>query len=105
MTVYDQTANTTSGPLTRAGQYFFRGHTMDNSTGAVAHNLTINAPGSLPAASETTAFLSAGTSGFAYDADGNLTDDGRWAIFYDAENRPTWMESSGAAVDEPTSQP
>ena len=28
---------------------------------------------------------------FSYDADGNLTNDGRWAYTWDAENRLTGM--------------
>jgi len=31
---------------------------------------------------------------FAYDADGNLTNDGRWSFIWDAENRPLQMLSS-----------
>src|SRR5207249_9084262 len=39
---------------------------------------------------------------FGYDADGNMTNDGRWFLTWDAENRLTQMESlvSGPTVSK-----
>ena len=36
-------------------------------------------------------------AGFGYDADGNLTSDGRWTNTWNAENRLTQMESLSTA--------
>ena len=38
------------------------------------------------------------SSGFVYDADGNLTNDGRWAFLWDAENRLVTMLPSGTVA-------
>ncbi len=32
-----------------------------------------------------------------YDDDGNVVNDGRWGYWYDAENRPYWMQTTTAA--------
>src|SRR5437016_2805900 len=37
------------------------------------------------------------TEAFGYDSDGNLTNDGRWMLTWDAENRLIKMESQSSA--------
>ena len=37
---------------------------------------------------------------FGYDADGNLTSDGRWTYTYDAENRPITAETAAGTLVE-----
>lgn len=44
-------------------------------------------------------FLPKTPESFAYDADGNLTNDGRWAYFWDAENRLTNMTANSSIPD------
>ena len=39
-----------------------------------------------------------GSSYIGYDADGNLTSDGRWTYTWDAENRLTSMQTTSAAI-------
>lgn len=42
-------------------------------------------------------FLAQTPEQFGYDADGNLTNDGRWSYYWDAENRLTNMTSQSTA--------
>src|SRR5437867_12750195 len=38
-------------------------------------------------------FVAKSPETFGYDADGNMTNDGRWSLTWDAENRLTQAES------------
>jgi len=38
-------------------------------------------------------FVPTATESFGYDADGNLTNDGRWTFIWDAENRLVSMQA------------
>lgn len=44
-------------------------------------------------------FVAASSESFAYDADGNLTSDGRWSYSWDAENRLVAMQSLASGPD------
>ncbi|MDJ0642830.1 MAG: RHS repeat-associated core domain-containing protein [Erythrobacter sp.] len=43
-------------------------------------------------------YTSVGSSGFAYDQNGNLTDDGTWTYLYDVENRLVEMRHKGTTL-------
>ncbi len=43
-------------------------------------------------------YTSVGSSGFSYDQNGNLTDDGTWTYLYDVENRLVEMRHKGTAL-------
>ena len=66
---------------------------MTNSAGAVwlsVTNLAVLQNGtSADTVSSTTGkvFLAQTPETFGYDLDGNMTNDGRWALTWDAENR------------------
>ncbi len=82
-------------PTTRKGEYFRGELYANNATGAVwltITNVAVLNNGANPdivtnAVGRT--FVPKTTETFAYDADGNLTNDGRWSYTWDAENRIT----------------
>lgn len=47
---------------------------------------------------QDTRFVAQTPEGFAHDADGNLTADGRWQYIWDGENRLLAMETQSAAT-------
>ncbi len=68
----------------RKREYFWKQFDTNNTNAPVYAQVTVSSAGSnivgnvfLPKTQET----------FAYDGDGNLTSDGRWNYFWDAENR------------------
>ncbi|MDP3069557.1 MAG: RHS repeat-associated core domain-containing protein [Opitutaceae bacterium] len=89
----------------RAGKHWGDNITVENWLAPFSGNLKVYAvkPGSGGAAYarqtiERTAFLPPAAQSFAYDADGNLTNDGVWSYEWDAENRLTAMEATAGAV-------
>lgn len=90
-------------PTYRKSDYFRGEMPLNNSTGAVW--LTITSVAAL--SNSTGADIIASTVGkllvpktaetFNYDADGNLTNDGRWSYTWDAENRVTSFTRNSAA--------
>ena len=89
------TVNGSSSGVTRHGQYFFKGHGMANSPNPAYANLLIS-DGTISTA--LAAFLAATPQAMTYDLDGNLTSDGRWGYWYDAENRINWIQATASAV-------
>ena len=67
--------------MAKQGQYFFRGHTLNNSGGPVYDTYTVTPTGG-SASPLQPAFLPSATEVFGYDDDGNLTSDGRWVYTY-----------------------
>ncbi|HEY5912156.1 MAG TPA: RHS repeat-associated core domain-containing protein [Verrucomicrobiae bacterium] len=69
----------------RKGEYFRKEVTVDNASNPVWQSVSVSAT------NETTVtggvFVPKRTEQFFYDADGNLTNDGRWYYTWDAENR------------------
>jgi RHS repeat-associated protein len=69
----------------RKGEYFRQEVTAANSSTSVWQNVSVAATG------ETTVngnvYVPKTKEVFSYDLDGNLTNDGRWAYSWDAENR------------------
>jgi RHS repeat-associated protein len=78
----------------RRGEYFWKELSVDNSSAAVWQSITNIA--SLTGTNQTNTgnlFLPATAGSPTYDADGNLTSDGRWTNKWDAENRLIDMTS------------
>lgn len=72
----------------RRGEYFRKELSIDNSSGAVWQVVSNYA--SLIGTNQTNIghiFLPKTAENYTYDADGNLTSDGRWTNTWDAENR------------------
>ncbi len=84
-----------SAATTRQGEWFSSAVNASNSSNPVWQSVavsdgtaTINGSLFIPAASVTP----------QYDADGNLTSDGRWNFTWDTENRLIGMEPTAAAL-------
>ena len=87
--------------MSRKGEYFYKELSVTNAGGPVWQSVaasatltnygTDNSSGSVyvPPRAET----------FAHDADGNLTNDGRWSYTWDAENRLVRMETKSVATN------
>src|SRR5713226_5716326 len=79
----------------RKVEYYQKALAIANSTTNVWQSVTNQAV--LTGTTNTTignVYLPKTQEMFAYDADGNLTNDGRWMFTWDAENRPITMLSS-----------
>ena len=80
-------------PTKRQGTYFWKELFANNSTGAVYLGVTnvgaLRRTNQADVVSTSTgnAFLPKSPEQFLHDADGNLTNDGRWNLTWDAENR------------------
>ncbi|AHF93189.1 type IV secretion protein Rhs [Opitutaceae bacterium TAV5] len=101
------------GLTTRTGEDFFRATPFDNAASAVNAEIKIQAvdPGpperiatetrALSNPIETDPYVMPSTpEGFLYDADGNLTQDGRWNYAWDGENRLVSAEMRENVVTE-----
>jgi len=84
-----------SAATTRQSEWFSSAIVADNTSGAVWQSVavsdgtaTVNGSLFIPAISVTP----------QYDADGNLSSDGRWNFIWDAENRLVGMEPTAAAL-------
>jgi RHS repeat-associated protein len=99
-------------PTGRKGQYFTKQLIVDNSSGAVYTQLMTvgvlknggsdtNEP-DVVTSSTGRVFVTQSPEIFGYDADGNLTNDGRWAYTWDGENRVIQMQT---LADLPASVP
>lgn len=77
----------------RKSDYFRKDLALDNSSAPVYAGITniavLNNGTNADTVTNITGnlFLSKATEAFAYDADGNMTNDGRWYFVWDAENR------------------
>jgi RHS repeat-associated protein len=79
----------------RHGEYFQKAITVNNTTGAVWLALTNQglSNGAVVQTVTGNLFFPRTAETFQYDADGNLTNDGRWNYTWDAANQLTSMES------------
>jgi RHS repeat-associated protein len=68
----------------RQGEYFRRELAVDNAAAAVWQGVTVSSGGTSESGHR---FVARAAEAFGYDADGNLTQDGRWEYTWDAENR------------------
>jgi hypothetical protein len=78
----------------RKGEYFWKELAINNASAAIWQAVTNIA--SLTGTNQTNRgnlFLPMTPESFGYDADGNTTNDGRFAYTWDAENRLTQVES------------
>jgi RHS repeat-associated protein len=75
----------------RKGEYFRAEVSLDNSSSALWTNIEVSA--TAQAGTTGKVFLAKSPETFGYDADGNMTNDGRWVFTWDAENRLISMES------------
>ena len=75
----------------RKGEYFRKELSADNTSAALWTNIIVAAAGQTSVTGNV--FVAKTPETFGYDADGNLTNDGRWTLTWDAENRLTKVES------------
>jgi len=81
----------------RRGEYFHVALPVDNSSAAQYPSIVIQAVAGANSASSTgSVFLAKTPETFVHDADGNLTQDGRWTYTWDGENRLVAMEALSA---------
>lgn len=80
----------------RKGEYFRNQLPVSNSSSAVWTNIVVSATGQSSVTGNV--FLAQTPEYFSYDADGNLTQDGRWTYGWDAENRLTNLTSLSSAA-------
>jgi RHS repeat-associated protein len=91
-------------PTSRKGDYFRAELSVDNSSGSLWQEVTNVAVQNLVGTDIVTntigfEFVSKNIETFGYDPDGNQTNDGRWIMTWDGENRLTKLESlPGAPV-------
>ncbi|MGH7942745.1 MAG: hypothetical protein ACREFR_16930, partial [Limisphaerales bacterium] len=79
----------------RHGEYFRAEVPVNNSSSAQWQNITVAANGQASVSGDE--FVPQTPEGFSYDADGNLTSDGRFNYYWDAENRLTNITSLAGA--------
>jgi hypothetical protein len=87
-------------PVYRFGDYFRKEYLVNNATGAIWLSLTnfaVLSPGgtNIDICDTNTgwAYINQTPQLFGHDVDGNLTNDGRFAIYWDGENRLTNITS------------
>ncbi len=93
-------------PTMRQGELYFKQLTVDNGTTAQLASLKVSGVKNLAGANgedavseiTKTAFVPLTPEQFAYDLDGNLTDDARWHYTWDGENRLIAVETSTTAA-------
>jgi RHS repeat-associated protein len=106
VTVTFPAASSTVLPVTRQGELFYKQLAVDNSSAAQYAQVKVTGvknlagPNGEDAVQEETrsAFVAKTPEVFSYDADGNLTSDGRWTFGWDGENRLVAMETQPAAA-------
>ena len=95
------TVTVNNEPAARRGDYFYKEMAVANGAGpAYAPVNVVGARNNFGAGGEDAVtekggrvFVPQAVEGYGYDADGNLTFDGRWNYAWDAENRLTVMEA------------
>ena len=82
----------------RNGEYYQKALSMNNASAAVYQSVTNQSvQGGATNTVTGNLFLPKTSETFTHDADGNLTNDGRWMLSWDAENRLTRVESQTSA--------
>ena len=81
----------------RKGEYFRKELSVDNSSAPVWQSVTVAATGQTSVSGNE--FVPKTPEIFSYDADGNLTNDGRWTYIWDAENRLVRMNNNSNVPD------
>jgi RHS repeat-associated protein len=75
----------------RKGEFFRKELAVNNASASLWTNMVVAASGQTSVTGNL--FVANSPETFGYDADGNMTNDGRWALTWDAENRLTQAES------------
>ncbi len=75
----------------RKGEYFRKELGVGNNSAALWTNVIVAATGQTSVTGNV--FVAKTAETFRYDADGNMTNDGRWSFTWDAENRLTQVQS------------
>ena len=86
------TVNVSNITAYRKWEYFQAEVPVNNSSSAIWTNITVTNVGQ-GASSSGNAYVPREPEKFTYDADGNVTSDGRWTNLWDAENRLVSMTS------------
>ncbi|MBL9169886.1 MAG: RHS repeat-associated core domain-containing protein [Verrucomicrobiales bacterium] len=87
-------AVTVNGQSTyRNGEYYRKELSVSNGSGGVWQSITNTATQGSSTTVIGNAWLDQTPQVFKYDADGNLTNDGRWTFTWDVENRLMTMEA------------
>lgn len=89
------TVNGSNSGVSRHGEYFFKAHALTNTWNPAYTTLAVSDG---TTTTNVPAFVESATSPMYYDDDGNMTYDGHWGYAYDAENRPSWMQTGDAAI-------
>jgi hypothetical protein len=71
----------------RKGEYFRKELPVNNASASLWTNIIVVATGQTSVTGNL--FVAKSPETFGYDADGNMTNDGRWSLTWDAENRLT----------------
>src|SRR6266540_3497584 len=79
----------------RRGEYFQELVSVNNSSTSVWQNVSVTTSGG--GTNSGNVFVPTATETYGYDADGNMTNDGRWTFTWDAENRLLSMQALSAA--------
>jgi RHS repeat-associated protein len=92
------TMTVNSQATSRKGEYYWGEATANNASAADFLSITSLATfGSTNNSTNGYVFVPKTPEAFSYDADGNLTNDGRWVYTWDGENRLTQLESQTTA--------
>src|SRR6266568_350284 len=75
----------------RRGEYFQELLGVSNSSTSVWQSVTVTTSGG--GTNTGNVFVPMATETFGYDADGNMTNDGRWTFTWDTENRLASMQA------------
>jgi RHS repeat-associated protein len=95
-----RTVTVNSQSTYRKGEYFRKELSVANTATNVLQSVSVNANwGTTNDTQNGNIFVPRSPETFTYDADGNLTNDGRWFYFWDAENRLTQMIATNNVVD------
>ena len=84
-------------PNSRIGEFYFKSLTAANGGGPVWQEVVTRRDMEFPRF-DRHLWFPAQTVAPSYDDDGNLTGDGRWVYWWDAENRLSYMETSPTAL-------
>jgi len=94
-----QVDGSTSGVL-RQGEYFRKELGPLSGTGALWQSLSVSLSGGTNTGTKYL-FLPPQTESYTHDADGNLTQDGRWDYTWDGENRLVQMKTRSGVAGPP----
>jgi len=84
------TVNTSAADY-RRGEYFQELVSVNNSSTSVWQNVSVTTSGG--GTNTGSVFVPTATETYGYDADGKMTNDGRWSFTWDAENRLVSMQA------------